>query len=404
MRIGVIFFLATLLLACGITPKDYSNAAKLQPIKNQLNVKLKWIVPTGDVPDNAYAQLAPVVDGGDIFITDISGKISMLDASTGKRLWSHHVNEKISSGPGVGESMVYAGTTNAEFIALDRKNGSERWKTQLSSVTLSIPLLVKNSIIVQTIDGKVTSLDALTGKIDWSYSHDVPKLTLRGTSSPLKVRDQVLIGLADGELVSLDVDSGEVKWSTTITTPRGRTDLERLSDIDGLFQSSDDTVYVCSYQGRVAAVSVTDGNIQWSRKMSSFRGLTVGGGQIYISDVADHVWALDAHTGATLWRQDNLAGREITVPVAFGKDVVVADYDGYIHWMSGEDGSFIARQNMKELWRDTYHPVYDTVDDDISNMELHRSVSVPPVVGNNILYIRDNTGALAAFKVDMANN
>jgi outer membrane protein assembly factor BamB len=399
MRIVVILFLTILLLACGISPKDYSNAASLQPVNTQLKVKLQWIVLTGDVPKYASAQLTPVVEGENVFITDLSGKIAMLDAKNGKTVWSHTVTENITSGPGVGKNLVYAGTRDANLIALDRNNGSERWRIHLSSVTLAMPLIVKDSIIIQTIDGKVTSFNASTGKLNWTYSHDVPKLTLRGTASPISVGDDIIVGLAAGTLVSLDADDGELKWSTTITTPRGRTDLERLADIDGLFQSSDNTVYVCSYQGRVAAVSITDGNVQWSRKMSSYRGLSIGDGQIYITDTADHVWALDARTGATLWRQDKLAGREISTPVAIGKNVVVADYDGYIHWMSGEDGRFIARQSMKELWQDTYHPVYDTVEDERENMEVHRSVTVQPVVADNILYIRDNTGALAAFKV-----
>jgi outer membrane protein assembly factor BamB len=398
MRVAVIFCLTSLLLACGITPKDYSNAAKLQPVKTQLDVKLQWIVPTGDVPDYASAQLTPVVKGGNVFIADISGKISMLDAVNGKTIWSHTIANSITSNPGVGNDLVYIGTRNANFIALDRKNGTERWRTQLSSVTLATPLVLKDSVIVQTIDGKVASLNANTGKLNWTYSNPVPKLTLRGTASPIKVGDAIIVGFAAGSLVSLDVNNGEINWTATITTPRGRTDLERLADIDGLFQAFDNTVYVCSYQGRVAAVSVADGNIQWSRKMSSYRGLSIGNGQIYISDVADNVWALDARTGATLWRQGKLSGREISAPVAVGKDVVVADFDGYIHWMSGEDGRFIARQSMKELWQDTYHPVFDTVEDERLDMETHRSVTVPPVVANNILYIRDNTGSLAAFK------
>ncbi|MEE8379173.1 MAG: PQQ-binding-like beta-propeller repeat protein, partial [Gammaproteobacteria bacterium] len=226
-----------------------------------------------------------------------------------------------------------------------------------------------------------------------------PKLTLRGTASPILDGNQIIAGFANGKLVSLNAQTGEVNWQVTITVPRGRTDLERLSDIDGLFQISNGSVYVTSYQGRVASVSLSDGRIQWARKMSSYNGLSVSAGQLYISDTEGRVWSLDARTGATLWRQDNLTGREISTPVVMDNAVVVADYQGYTHWLSVEDGQVIARQSMDKVWNDAHEPDSGSFSDDNDSEDYPRLVTVSPYVMGDTLYVRDNTGVLAAFQV-----
>ena len=201
------------------------------------------------------------------------------------------------------------------------------------------------------IDGKVSVYDASTGKNIWVYARAIPKLTLRGTSAPVVVDDKILAGFSDGRLIGLSLATGELLWETTIAAPRGRTDLERLVDIDGLFQAADGIVYVSSFQGRVSAVTVSDGRVLWGRDMSSYTGLAIGPGQIFVTDAESKVWALDGRTGATLWRQDNLAGRELSTPAVVGDSVAVADYDGFVHWLSRDDGQFVARNNLDATWK-----------------------------------------------------
>jgi outer membrane protein assembly factor BamB len=249
---------------------------------------------------------------------------------------------------------------------------------------------------VQTIDEGVSVYDTVTGKKIWVYTRTGPKLTLRGTSAPLVVGDKVLAGFSDGRLVGLNLATGELLWETTIAAPHGRTDLERLVDIDGLFQAADGIVYVSSFQGRVAAVTVSDGSVLWARDMSSYVGLAIGLNQVFVTDSESKVWALDGRTGATLWRQDNLTGRELSTPAVIGNSVVVADYDGFVHWLSHDDGQFVARNNLDVAWR-KLHYVWE---DDEQDEPRHRSVSVMPLAVGNRLYVRDDTGALIVFQVD----
>lgn len=404
MRFIATFFLLALLAACGSAPKDYSSAKDLTPINARLTVVPLWVKRTGAVPYYAHAQLPPVAAGNELYIASVGGNVSLLDTENGEVTWSVSLNENLTSGLGISENLIFVGSHKAEIIALERDTGKERWRVSATSEMLALPLVSGKILYAQTIDGKITAMEAETGKLVWSYSHDIPKLTLRGTASPILDGNQIIAGFANGKLVSLNAQTGEVNWQVTITVPRGRTDLERLSDIDGLFQASNDSVYVTSYQGRVASVSLSDGRIQWARKMSSYNGLSVSAGQLYINDVEGRVWSLDARTGATLWRQDNLMGREISTPAVMNNAVVVADYEGYAHWLSVEDGQFIARQSMDEIWNEAYEPDYGSLSEDIETEDFPRLVTVPPYVMNDTLYVRDNTGALAAFQVKSKAN
>ena len=396
---SILFSLMLILSSCAMSPKDYSDAAKLKPIESSLQVQTLWVIPTKDVPEYANAQLLPLVTDDRVYIANITGRVSVVNAETGKEIWKHDLGEVIASDPGIGADLIFVGTRKAEIVALDKKDGAERWRSKMTSEILAKPVVKDDLLIIQTIDGKVVALSTNTGKRLWQYEHDIPKLTLRGTSIPLIVDTKGIVGFADGKLVALNVKSGEKLWETAIATPRGRTDLERLADIDGLFQSSNGTVYVCNYQGRVAAISAEDGSNQWARTMSSYVGLAVGAGQVYVSDTLGQLWALDGRTGATLWRQDNLTGREITAPAVIGESVAVADYAGYVHWLSAEDGQFVARKSMGELWESYYPEVSDNFYDFLDKNKNIRQVTVPPLANNNVLYVRDNAGAFAAFRV-----
>lgn len=399
MRLVAITFLIVILVACGSAPKDHSSAKELNPVDSRLTVVPLWVRQTGAVPTYAHAQLPPVAVGNKLYIASVNGEVSLLDTETGDLLWSVSLDENLTSGVGVGENLIFVGSRKAKIVALDRNTGTERWRVSLTSEMLASPLVSGRTLFVQTIDGKMAALETSSGKFIWSYSHDIPKLTLRGTAAPIIEDNQIIAGFANGKLVSLNAQTGEVNWNATITVPRGRTDLARLSDIDGLFQASNGSVYVTSYQGRVASVSITDGTIQWARKLSSYTGLAVADGQLFICDTKGQVWSLDARTGATLWRQDNLSGREITTPVIMNNTVVVADYDGYTHWLSVDDGQIVARQSMDEVWNEAHEPEYNIFSEEESD-GFPRLVTVSPYVVNNTLYVRDNTGTLAAFQIE----
>jgi outer membrane protein assembly factor BamB len=395
VRTGLLL-LALQLTACGASaPKDYSDATPLKPIESGLRVTALWAAPTGALPGYAHAQLLPAVADDRIYVADVTGWVGALDIGDGSVVWERELGEVLTGGPGVETDLLFVGTRKAEVIALDRRDGTLRWRARVSSEVLASPQPAGGLLIVQTIDGRITALDRVDGKSVWTYTRSTPKLTLRGTGAPLVTAERVLAGFADGKLVALDRMTGRLQWEATVAVPHGRTELERLVDIDGLFQVHNGTVYVSSYQGRISAISEADGRVIWRRDMSSYTGLTVGDGGVFVSDDTSRVWALDAGTGATLWRQTELEGRETTAPIVVGDTVVVADYDGYVHWLATDDGRFVARRNLDRVWG-YRHYVWENEEDVVVP---HRTVSVVPLAAANTLFVRDNLGALVAFRV-----
>lgn len=380
MRVLFVIGLIFLLAACGSSSKKYTDATPLDDIQPDLDVKPLWKKNVGALTKDHHAQLPPAVVDQVVYVASTNGEVVALNADKGNRIWKIDAESVLTGGLGAGRGVVIVGSREAEIIALEQANGAQRWRSKLGAEMLAVPQIDDRQVIVQTIDGKVIALDAMTGEQNWSYSHSIPALTLRGTSNPLILNDRVLAGFSDGKLVSLARDTGKLQWTTAVAVPRGRTDIERLVDIDGLFAANDDTVYVTSYQGNLASIAVATGETQWTREISSYTGLVIGESVIYLSDADGLIWALDISNGGTLWRQDGLKGREPSVPVLLNNALAVGDYQGYVHWLALDDGRFIARRSL-------------------GSVSAKRSVSTAPQVVAQRIYVRDNLGTLAAFEL-----
>jgi outer membrane protein assembly factor BamB len=359
---------------------EEDNAAPptpLQDINTQVHLSKRWSTDTGVGYDGYNLNLLPGVAGGRLFVADREGRVTALDALTGKKLWQVRTEMTISAGPGTGEGLVLVGTSNAEVLALDAVDGSERWRATVSSEVLAVPQTDLDKVIVQTADGNVTALDAASGQQLWVHDRSVPVLTLRGTSTPAVEQGIVVAGFSNGKLVALTADRGLVAWQASIAIPQGRSELERIVDIDGDPVIADGAVYVTTFQGRVAVVDLRTGDLGWTRDMSSHAGLGVDYSQVYVTDEDSNVWALSRNTGAAEWKLDGLANRQLTAPEPFADYVAVADFEGYIHLLSRHDGHLAARAK---------------VDD--------KGVRAKPLVVDEVLYVYGNSGNLAAFTLD----
>lgn len=392
MRRWAFLLLAVGLSGCGLFREDSSLVLR----DLQLEVTPVWAVQTGELPENANVQLTPFIAGDRLYVANVAGSVMALGRRDASPLWAVDLSEQLTGGPAVGEGMVLLGTIKAELIALDAADGKILWRSRICSEMLAVPVIRGNKILLQCIDGYVLALNREDGQRIWSYRRPPPALTLRGTASPLVVGERVITGFADGVLVSLSLDKGELQWQSTIAVPRGRNELERMVDIDGRLQVADGVVYVSSYQGRVAAVSLENGRFLWTRDMSSYTGVELGDSQVFLGDDQGRVWALDRHTGATLWRQDRFSGRLLSAPAVMGPATVVADDKGNIHWLDARDGHILASQNITKAW-EYFHYRWDDEEGDQDPPD--HAITTYPVVTGEQLFVRDNTGALVAFRI-----
>ncbi len=334
-----------------------------------------WSLSTGGSLGSKFHQLVPSIDGQQIFAVNVEGDLVAADLASGRINWRVELETPIGGGVGAGNGIVVLATESGEVIAFDTTDGSERWRYQASSEVISQPQMNAELVVVQQLDGKITALEVGSGERRWSYDSQIPRLSLRGTSAPIVAADLTLAGFANGKLVAVENASGRPVWEQRISLAEGRSELERIVDIDGKPLVYNRIVYVGSYQGRLVALNPGNGQVVWSQDLSTYRGLAGGFGNVYAISDEDHVHAFDARNSASVWSQDGLQYRRLTTPVVLGNSLVTADADGYLHVLSQVDGHFTARHRVSSS-----------------------GVQSDLLVRDDVLYVLSNDGRLTALK------
>lgn len=333
-----------------------------------------WSTRIGDGIGRQRTQLRPVVSDGLVYAADYKGLLVAVDADNGRKRWEITTDLPFSGGPGVHGGSVYLGTQDGEVHAFDAENGASLWTATVSSEVLAAPVAGDGIVVVRSIDGRIFGLDENTGRRTWIYDHAVPLLTLRGNSRPLIRAGVVYIGYDGGEVVALNLSDGTLIWEQNVVSTEGRSELERLADIDGQLVYVASDLLVSSYKNRLASLAADSGRLLWFKDIASATGVSIDRINLAISDREDNVWLLDRRNGSTMWKLDSLANRALTRPEFMGNFVVVGDYDGYLHWIDASNGQFVARD---KAGGDGF-------------------VSAPLVAGNR-LYVLTRDGNLSAY-------
>ena len=357
--------LMVLFLGACADETNLEQPAELVPFDSRHYLEVSWHASTGAGAEEQYIFLHPLILKDIAVTVSRDGVLNIISLASGAFEEDIELDTVISAGVGGNEDVWLLASRDAYIIAVDAKKRSELWRTRVSSEVLARPLIHNNTAVVRTVDGKIVSLDLLTGNIRWQYQRAIPDLTLRGTSEPVITRDRVYAGLADGRLIAVSPEDGEVIWDAALATPAGRSEIQRLVDIDGDAELYGRVLYAASFQGRVAAIDVDRGQFLWARDFSTHSGVVLDDKVLYSTDDKGHIWALDRLNGATIWKQDKLAYRKLTRPTIFGDYLAVGDFEGYVHILSRYDGSFIARYQLGQF--------------DHQGWDLGTGILVPPI-------------------------
>lgn len=368
---------AMLLTGCWPFGKgDEIKPSELVDFQPTLKITRNWSAVIGKGDQVPGVRLAPVYDSGFIYAASGDGSLRSLDAETGKLAWKKDTNLGISAGPGTADNVVVVGTLDGTVLAYAADTGAELWQAQASSEILATPAVHNGIVVVRSQDGRVYGLNASNGTRAWVFDRSVPALSLRGNSPPVARGGYVYVGFDSGRVAALRVSDGTLAWEQAVANPEGRTELQRMVDVDGAIAVVASDLYAVGYQGRLASLTADSGRMLWVREFSSYTGVTISRTQLNITDSEDAVWGLDRLSGGTLWKQAQLARRMITGPARLGASVVVGDYEGYLHFISDDDGSFQARVQA----------------------DSKGIISMPIVVGQT-LYVLGRSGRLSAYRI-----
>lgn len=343
LRRIALLLLLTFAVACSEKGKVKEPAALQKIAAPRVDPRESWSARAGSGSGSIRTNLQLSVQPDAVYSADLEGGVYSFDPTAGRTLWRVETGARASAGPSVEGDLVLIGTLDAEVLALKRSDGNRLWRAEVSSEVLAPPTLAGDVVVVRTVDGRLFGLSATDGSRLWSLDRAQPPLTLRGQSAPLAIGTTVVAGLDNGRLIALDARDGKPLWEQAVSAPVGRTELERITDIDARVIPGNEVIYVASYGGDIAAVSLETGDVLWRYALKSYTGLALADDRLIVSDEDGLVWALDAKSGAVLWKQEGLRNRKTSAPAAQSGSVVVGDFEGYLHWLSLKDGSFIGR-------------------------------------------------------------
>lgn len=347
--------------------------AKLVDFAASATVNKLWSVSAGKGEDLLGIGQQPAVVDGNVYAAAVDGGISAYALTSGAQLWHYASKSRLGGGPGAGDGLVVVGGLEGEVVALNAADGQEKWTAKVGNEVLSAPAIGGGMVFVHSNDGRVTAFDAGTGARRWFHSVESPALTVRGTGGITLGPGIVFVGGDNGTLTALNMNDGNVLWSTPVAQADGRTELERMADVDAAPVLEGTTLFASSYKGRTVAIDGPSGQVMWTSDHGGARGAAISNSAVVVTDKGGMVVGLDKNSGGSLWQQSGLANRNVSAPAVQGDYAVVGDLDGVLHWLRLNDGAFAARSKMGD------------------------AIVGRPVVADGVLVVQSRDGKLAAF-------
>jgi outer membrane protein assembly factor BamB len=356
--------------------EDPTAPVELKSIDQTVRIKKLWSEGVGNGQGEGLYRMQPVISGTALYVASSDGEVKALDRSRGEILWKTDLDVALSGGVGVYDNTLLLGGSEGAVLRLDATTGEQIWSTQLRGEVLSPPQGNGRVVVAQTYDGKLQGLDFDSGELLWTYDSNVPVLTVRGTSVPILHGDLVYAGFANGRVLAIETQSGAIAWEVRVAISQGRSEIERIVDVDGTMELAGNELYAASYQGRLVAIDVANGRKMWQQDISSFSGVSQGFGNVYVADEDGTLYAYLRNGQGLRWSQDALGYRELSRPTPVSGYVAVGDLEGYVHIISQVDGEFVGRVR---------------VDSD--------GVRADMLSDGNVLYVYGNSGKLVAYEV-----
>lgn len=370
-----VIVLFTIFIAACSSSDNTEKPAALVEFTPKIQLEKVWSTSVQGTDDD-YVDLHIGHQDNLLYTVGHDGKVYAINASNGDTVWKKQLYVQVTSGVSVAHNVLLVGTAGGSLIALNAQTGALLWQQAIGNQVLGLAAISKNVIVVKTVADNLVALSTATGDIKWQYNGDAPQLILRGGSQPKIIGNAVVVGFANGKVGKFNLQSGTLLWLQSIATAVGSFPIQRMINITASPEVSNGIIYATTYQGNIAALELSTGQVVWNHKMSSYTGLILRGSSLYVTDARSHVWKFQQDNGEVSWKQTALQARIISAPALMGNNVVVGDGQGYLHWMQMSNGEFGAREKMSS-----------------------DPIRTAPLVFNNTLYALDVDGNLTAYRI-----
>ena len=370
--------------AGGTASKSYGHLTLAE------NPSRAWTVQIAGGGERRRLAAAPVIGGGMLYAVDTAGVVYAFDAATGARRWTYRMevadnvqNAAFGGGASYNEGRVYVTNGVGEVAALDAQTGAEVWKVQPAGPLRGSPTIAFNSVYVMTQNNQIIALDAATGEELWNESGSQTQAGVFGVAAPAAGQGTVIAGYSSGELSAYRYENGQFLWSDALARTSISTEVGSLTDIDADPIIDNGRVYALGQGGRMAAYELVTGQRIWELNVAGISTPAIAGEWIFALTDDAKLLAIAASSGKVRWmtqlqRYEDEEDREGAIfwtgPVLAGNNLWIASTEGQIYKVSVAEGS-------ASLF-----------------MDLETSVSLPPVVANDTLYLLDDGGTIHAFR------
>lgn len=353
MHVAVLALMTSAVVGCdrGIKPV-VNDPVKLMQIAQPISVlQPVFNVDVGNKKARAKDPLSLQVgyDNDQIVTAARGGDLTGFN-DAGQRLWSLNVEDQIVGGvalDGFSQTAIIS-TRSGLIMAFDSTTGAKRWQQQLSGTVLTTALVTNNRVILSANDGFLHGLSLQNGQSVWQFATQVPDISVRGTATPTLLDDKTaLLATADGRLHAIVTDSGLPLWSRRVGVGTGSSEVERMSDVDGMPIVDSDELFAISYSGQMIGIDLASRQVKFVNELASLKSLAVNDQQVIATSLAGKVIAYDRSNGQMLWENDELGYRELTNPVMIGNYIAVGDLDGVVHLMDPASGNIVSRVQTK---------------------------------------------------------
>jgi len=370
--IWLLLMSSILVAACSSEPPPVPPA-ELRPTSSEVSVLRIWSAKVGEA---GRGRFEPWIHEKQLLLTNRKGKLTSVALDNGMRRWTRELDVRLTSGVGGDDGQLYVSDIDGVVHAIDAATGESLWTSEASSEVL-VPVAAGYGVaVVRSTDGRVAALDPADGNERWTVSNTPPALTLNGYSRPLLLEGGVLIGLDDGRLLALNMTNGKQIWETVVSVPSGRSEVERLVDLDADVLVDNEGIYLANYQGKAARIEPGRGEIVWSVPLSAGSGIALNSESFIVVDDNDTVHRLDKQTGQILWSNETMPGRRLSPPsFTPDGDIVVGDVEGFLHVLSVNSGETIGRTRVS-----------------------NEAIKSRPLIQENAVYVQATDGIVAAYR------